>query len=234
MNKLVTPCVIVANSDDCITRLLKWCNEHFEDIVIVKSDSIDNTDKVIDDNIGHARLYYKKMPPSFSEQKSYCRSLAKNDWHLVIDADELIAFDKFDQLINIYKERVEALIFPRYNLQVDEEHYTMYGFPDLQIRLMHKDVKVENKSAHESYLPKTSIQIENIPIIHWGHIRDEKHMINKADIRVNMGEQYLKDDVVDGSKIKLNNKWYIERNKNFEKKIEKLDQKYIDYINKYK
>ena len=49
-NKLSAYC-IVANSEDCIPRTLKWLNDNFEDIVIVKSDSTDNTDQVIDKNI---------------------------------------------------------------------------------------------------------------------------------------------------------------------------------------
>jgi glycosyltransferase involved in cell wall biosynthesis len=105
MNKNVSVYCIVGNSEDCVARTLKWMNANFEDIVVVKCDSTDNTDKVIDENIGHAKLYYRKMPPSFSRQWQYAKNLCKNDWAIECGADEIIAFDKFDQLIELYKKQ---------------------------------------------------------------------------------------------------------------------------------
>jgi hypothetical protein len=92
----------------------------------------------------------------------------------------------------------------------------------------------EDKAAHEKIrVNYTPININNICMIHYGHIREDKYLIDKARIRVEMGDKYLKDDIHDGKHIVENLNWYVDRNKEYEKNIGEVPQNLIEYMKKY-
>ena len=68
--------------EDCLNAI-KWC----DDIVIVDSGS---TDRTLDIAQKHGCRTFHKDFNGFGEQKSYAVSLAKYDWVLSLDADEII------------------------------------------------------------------------------------------------------------------------------------------------
>jgi glycosyltransferase involved in cell wall biosynthesis len=232
MNQNVSAYCIIGNSEDCAGRTLKWLNDHFEDIVVVKCDSTDNTDDVIDKNIGHARLYYRKMPPSFGEQWEYARQLCVKDWRIPIGADEIIALDNFDEIVDAIHNYYDLAGFWRYNLQKDINHYKLEGFPDPQPRLAHKSCVISQDIAHEHLIYRNGILVKKF-IIHYGHIREDKYLVDKARIRRQMGDVYFNGDTSDGAQISKNENWYVDRNKEYEKSIAELPQDIKDYIKKY-
>jgi len=94
-------CVIITfNEEENIRRTLnsvKWCDE----IVVVDSGSKDKTIKICEEN--NCRIYKKEFN-GYGEQKKYAVSLAKNDWILSIDADEVVSDELYNEIKNIFKE----------------------------------------------------------------------------------------------------------------------------------
>jgi glycosyltransferase involved in cell wall biosynthesis len=92
-------CVIITlNEEENIRRSLtavKWCDE----IIVVDSGSTDKTLDIC--NEFGCKVYHKDFD-GYGEQKRYAVSLAKNDWILNIDADEVVSDELRNEIENIF------------------------------------------------------------------------------------------------------------------------------------
>ena len=78
-SKAVTLCSIIADAQDCLPRFFSWCLPRFENIIIVASESIDNTHamlQTVSDNNQNVVLAYREMD-NFACQKQYCDQFFK-------------------------------------------------------------------------------------------------------------------------------------------------------------
>lgn len=75
---------------------LSWCDE----IIVVDSGSTDRTPEVC--KKFNCKLFYRKFE-GYGEQKQYAVSLAKNDWILCLDADEVLS----DKLVEEIQEEMK-------------------------------------------------------------------------------------------------------------------------------
>lgn len=233
-------CLVVANSEDCLERFFKWSLPRFEEIIIVKSDSEDRTDGILDEYVeSHPKqiqLHYKKIK-NIADQKQYCLDLSKKDWRLIVDADEIFEEIDFDSLISRLEEQgIDAVCFPRYNLQVDEGHFQPEGYPDFQIRLFKSNVSFSLDPIHETHHSMIGYKkigvLGNTHIIHWGHIRSEQQNLWKS----NMRRKYADTDLCDGKGLKETRNWFYERNKilGLDDKATPLPEKIKNYINRFR
>ena len=234
----ISLCLVVANSDDCLERFFKWSLPRFEDIIIVKSDSEDGTDSILDEYKksypNQIDLRYKKIK-NIADQKQYCLDLSKKDWRLIADADEIFEEIDFDFFITKLEEQgIDLGYFPRYNLQVDEEHYQPDGYPDLQPRLIKSNVNFSLDPIHETHHAMVGQQKPaafDSHIIHWGHIRSEGQNLWKS----NMRKRYANTDLCDGKGLRETDNWFYERNKKLglDDKAIGLPESVISYIDSF-
>ena len=219
-------CLVVANSDDCLLRFFKWSLARFQEIIIVKSDSEDSTNSILQDYSfsypNQIKVHYRPID-NIANQKQYCLDLSKKDWRLIVDADEIFEDIDFDKLKTSLEEKdVDLVYFPRYNLQLDQEHYLSEGYPDHQPRLMRSNVSFSKDPIHETHHKMVGYKNAgslNSHIIHWGHIRSEEQNLWKSRMRL----KYADMDLCDGDGLKNNDNWFHERNK-----LLNLDQKLVD------
>jgi len=222
----VSLCLVVANSDDCLDRFFKWSLPRFEEIIIVSSDSEDDTESILDT---YSKSYPKQIKLShrkiinIADQKQHCLDLSGKEWRLIVDADEIFEEINFDILIQkLEEEEIDLAYFPRYNLQVDEQHFQPDGYPDFQPRLMKSNVSFSLNPIHETHhamIGHKKPAALNSHIIHWGHIRSEEQNLWKSKMRA----KYADTDLCDGEGLKQTENWFYQRNK-----ILGLDDKAID------
>jgi glycosyltransferase involved in cell wall biosynthesis len=234
----ISLCLVVANSEDCLQRFFKWSLPRFEDIIIVKSDSEDNTDFILDKYKdvypSQIDLHYNKIE-NIAKQKQYCLDLSEKDWKLIVDADEIFEEVDFDLLTSkLEEEGLDLGYFPRYNLQVDEEHYQPEGYPDLQPRLIKSNVSFSLDPIHETHhamVGQKKSAALNPHIIHWGHIRSEDQNLWKS----NMRKRYANTDLCDGKGLRETDNWFYERNKilGLDDKAIGLPERVISYIDSF-
>lgn len=227
LSKNVSLCLVVANSDDCLNRFFEWSLSKFEDIIVVKSDSKDSTDQILDKFVtkypNQISLYYKPIV-NIADQKQYCVNLSKKKYKLIIDADEIMEDCDWDSMINwMDSNAVDLVYFPRYNLQKDENHYLSTSYPDWQPRLFNSLVKFDTNPMYETHHVMTGQRqqsaIPNCHIIHWGHIRNQDQLKWKSDMR----KKYAKTDLCDGENLLNYDNWFFERNK-----VMKFDEQAIE------
>ncbi|MEJ2196144.1 MAG: glycosyltransferase family 2 protein [Ignavibacteriaceae bacterium] len=92
-------CVIITlNEEENIRRSLtavNWCDE----IIVVDSGSTDKTVDICKES--GCKVYHKDFD-GYGEQKRYAVSLAKNDWVLNIDADEVVSNELKTEIEKIF------------------------------------------------------------------------------------------------------------------------------------
>jgi len=80
--------MITKNEEKNISKALESVKGFVDEIVIVDSGSTDNTIKIAEQ---FGAKVFKRDFDSFSKQKNYALSLAKNKWALHLDADEVLS-----------------------------------------------------------------------------------------------------------------------------------------------
>ena len=235
MYKELSLCLAVANSADCLPRFMSWALPRFEDIIILKSDSDDYTDAMLDryaaDNESIS-LYYQPIR-NIAHQKQVCIDYSDKEYKLIIDADEIVQETNWDEVVTYMKDqKINLIHLPRLNLQKDDKHYLPDAYPDYQPRLFDSTVSFNLEPLYETHHvmqgANSQSALQETHIIHWGHIRNEEQMQWKSDMR----KQYAKTDRCDGKGLLETKNWYYERNKKlgFDDKALPLSQKIIDYI----
>jgi len=235
-SKNVTLCMVVANSDDCLDRFFNWAIPRFEKILIVRSDSEDDTDLILgkykNKHPEQIEVKYNKIE-TIAKQKQYCVDASKTEWNLIIDADEVIEDYDWDRLVQYLDHtEIDLCHFPRYNLQVDEENYLPQSYPDYQPRLFNSKVSFSKEPIHETHHAmighRKDLAMKNVHLIHWGHIRSESQNLWKSKMR----KAFTDNDKCDGEGLENHENWFHERNKvlGFDKKAKPLPEKAFNYI----
>lgn len=234
-SKNLTLCLCVANSEDCLDRFFNWAIPRFENILIVESESEDSTNAILKkykkEYPDQIDLHFNKIK-NIADQKQYCLNLAKTEWKLIVDADEILEnYNWDDQIKKLELEKIDLGFLPRYNLQKDEKHYLKTAYPDLQPRLINSKTSFSNKPQHETHHVmvghRNQTNIQDCHIIHWGHIRSEDQNLWKS----NMRKKFATNDACDGEGLLSHNNWFHERNKilKLDQKIEKLPNSILQY-----
>jgi glycosyltransferase involved in cell wall biosynthesis len=90
----VSACVMTFNNEDLIQKCMenvKWADE----VIVVDSYS---TDKTVDICRKYTDRVYQRKWPGFQDQSNYIVSLAKYEWILFTDADEIISPELYEEI----------------------------------------------------------------------------------------------------------------------------------------
>jgi len=106
--KKVSACLITKDEEKNIETCLKNLPKNIDEIVIVDGFSKDRTVKIAK-KFG-ARVFQRKFSGSYSDERNFCISLARNDWILVKDADEIFEPKLIGELEKIIKKGGEKYV----------------------------------------------------------------------------------------------------------------------------
>jgi len=116
---------------------LKWCN----DVIVVDSFSTDNTEKISTDN---GARFFQNVFEGFGLQRNWALENIdiKNDWVLILDADEKVSAELVDELCGIASE--DHLGVGAWRVK---RRFHMWGrwlrysslYPTWVVRFIHKD-----------------------------------------------------------------------------------------------
>jgi glycosyltransferase involved in cell wall biosynthesis len=213
----VSLCMVCANSEDTLPRFFRWAVPRFAEIVVVRSESQDATDAIVAEQVrahpGQIRDYFRKID-DITHQKQHCVDRATRSWRLVIDADELIEDTDWDHLV----AQMDAVGcdmggFPRYNLQVDDQHYCTDWYPDVQARLFNRRVYFNKEPRYQTHHRMDGARggkvFHELHILHWGNIRPSHQLAWKSKMRA----QYAATDYIEGKELASVEDWFSERNR---------------------
>ena len=146
--KGLTVIVITYNEEENIRACLesvKWADE----IVILDSYSNDNTVKICKEYT--EKIFFNEWL-GFGKQKNLCIEKANFDWILNLDADERIASEMKEEIINVLNQEN---IYDGYYIAIKnffDKKWIRYGgwYPDYNLRLFKKDKgRFKEREVHE-------------------------------------------------------------------------------------
>lgn len=99
---LISACIIVKNEENNIGRCLDSIRDVTDEIIIVDESSTDNTVKICQNYTD--QIFNFEWTGSFADKRNYASEKARNEWILVIDADEFLTEDSKNEIRQIRDE----------------------------------------------------------------------------------------------------------------------------------
>lgn len=166
---LISACVICKNQVHRIALTLDslaWCDE----IVVVDSGSTDGTIELCQSHpSGKVRVIHQDWL-GYNPQRQFAAGQCRNDWVLMLDADEECSPALRDELLTLSETvRADAAIFEMPRKNYIATRYVRCWSPDYQTRFIHKArVRWSPQSAPEIRTPAPGFQLKQLrqPLLH--------------------------------------------------------------------
>ncbi len=108
----ISPVIIVKDAERTIAKTLDSLKE-FDEVIVLDTGSLDNTLEIVN-NYENVKLSHARFE-GFSKSKNRAAKLAKNDWILSIDADEVLSPGLMDSIRELKPEQGYTYRFKRNN-----------------------------------------------------------------------------------------------------------------------
>lgn len=188
----ISLCMIVKNEEAVIKRCLSSIYNIVDEIIIVDTGSTDKTKKIVKKFTD--KIYDFEWVDDFSKARNYAFSLAKMDYQMWLDADDVISKEDADKLIELKKtlENDVDVVTMKYHTHFDE-----YGnpiFTSTRERLLKRTSGFYWRDPVHEYIPmRGKIYDSDIAILHKNdHKKDIKNdrNIKIYEKRLNNGEVF--------------------------------------------
>ncbi len=195
---MISLCMIVKNEveviEKCILSVKKNLNKIVNDIVVVDTGSTDGT-KELAESLG-CRVYDYQWVNDFSDARNFSVSKAKNDWILILDADEYIVEVNQKELKDLCCKEYEHVLASVMiaNLNDNEE-----VFDRIRIGRLYNRKKYEyRESIHEALFAKGDFSTAGyklkLVVEHTGYKKSVKQSKDKNQFYIKMITEALEKD----------------------------------------
>lgn len=163
--------IVALNEERTIARVLDAVREIADEIIFVDSGS---TDKTIEIAKSRAVKFFHQDWLGYSAQKNHAIDLAKNDWILSLDADEILTPELVSEIRAILTEpgpdNVVGYKLPRI-LFIGDKPCKRGGFyPDAQLRLFRKSKgRFKDRIVHEAVKVDGDVVQLNHAMLHYSY-----------------------------------------------------------------
>ena len=178
---------------ECVESLADACDK----VVYLDAKSTDGTLELIEkiaserDNIQIVKGAEWECAPDFrriSLLANRAKSYLDTDWHLLLQADEVIHEDSFKHIREAIRKKKTSFLCRRINLFADRDHYVGFDVPnerkpvsDEVIRLARTELNAHGDSENlHSGADMSKIYLDRIKIWHYGFIRNRKKLVDKS------------------------------------------------------
>lgn len=172
----ISAVIITHNESENIAKCLQALQQVADEIVVVDAFSDDDTVALCTD-VG-AKVIQRKWE-GYSAAKNYGNEVAKNDWILSIDADEVLSPELMSTISRLRLQKGEVYALDRINYFCGQWIKHCGWYPDWKIRLFHrKEVQWEGDFVHERINVPSSIVTKKLKgyLHHYSYQSIEDHL----------------------------------------------------------
>jgi glycosyltransferase involved in cell wall biosynthesis len=174
MNTSISAVVITFNEGHHLEKCLRALQQVADEIIVVDSYSTDNTVEVAKDC---GATVFQQNWKGYSEQKNDGNSMAKYNWILSIDADEVLDSELIESISNWKKNAPTPAAFKRMTNYCGR--FIKHGgwYPDIKTRVFNKTQAKWEGTIHE-ILPninKEDVSVLNGHCLHYSYYTVEQH-----------------------------------------------------------
>ncbi len=165
---MISVTILTKNSKKYLSEVLDSLKQ-FPEILIYDTGSADETLEI-------ARKYpnvtvHHGILDGFGQTHNIASSLAKNDWILSVDSDEVVTPELAHEILNLKLDNGSVYSFPRHN-EFNGKFIKWCGwYPDVQTRLYNRtSTKFTDAKVHEAIITKGLKNVElKAPLRHYSY-----------------------------------------------------------------
>ncbi len=199
---MISLCMIIKDEEDVLARCLNSVREKLsevvDEIIIVDTGSTDNSINIAKEH--NCDIYNFAWYNDFSKARNYCIEKAKNDWILVLDADEYVDRVWINELINLQcgdYDNVRCYVTIN-NLSNDNDVENTTGTTNVP-RVFNRNDFTYMYSIHEQVGVKPEVVEANDYILkmfvnHTGYTKATMNKKNKVERNKNMLLEFLSNN----------------------------------------
>ncbi|MGD9175943.1 MAG: tetratricopeptide repeat protein [Desulfobacterales bacterium] len=209
----VSLCMIVKNEEKYLAQCLASVKPIVDEMIVVDTGSSDKTKDIA--RVFGAKVYDYEWHDDFAEARNFSISKANGHWIFIMDADEVISPQDYNQFIKIVGEQPETAVAYSFNTRNYNKLANMIGWtpndgqypneeavfgwlPSSKVRLFSGRDQIWFEGAvHEMVDPvikRNGIRVKqcHIPIHHYGRLNKED--VNRKDeVYFEIGKKKLED-----------------------------------------
>jgi glycosyltransferase involved in cell wall biosynthesis len=180
--------IIAKNAEGTIEKVISSCKKVSDDIIILDSHSTDATAQIAK---AHECMHIDLDWKGFGPTKNQGHQLAKNDWILSIDSDEILSDELAESILKLNKNPHEIYLLDRmsYIGATPVKHSGWY--PDWIPRLFHRETaRWNDRKVHETLIfPKETKLIKLQGKLHHYSYQSIDQLTQKMDRYARLGAE---------------------------------------------
>ncbi len=179
----ISVCMITRNEEKNIENCLRSLPRNIDEIIIVDGFSKDKTVKIA--RKFNARIFQRKFSGSYSDERNFCISLARNDWILTLDADEIFSDElkkELERLVSGKEDGYSMYCSPRKTIRAGKFIFEYYSYPNFKPVLFDRRKCLYVGAVHE--ILKFSGKRKFIPY-HIMHYKERAKNTGPMQVRYN-------------------------------------------------
>lgn len=173
-------CIVARNEEDYIERCLKSVYKWADEIIVVDSQSQDNTKKIAKK---YAKVFTKVNDPSHHVNKQWSFTKAKNKWVFSLDADEELSAELKKEIERVIRDDgrgCDGFYIPRVNILHGKP--LKYDWPGNMLRLYRKGKQsFKGERLHEYIHIDGNVGHLKGKLIHFGWWKGMHHYIYRSN-----------------------------------------------------
>lgn len=165
---MISVTILTKNSQKYLVEVLDAV-KRFDEVVIYDNGSSDETLKIVE-KYPNVTLYRDKFL-GFGPTHNKASSLAKHDWILSIDSDEVVTPEMAETILSLKLDPGAVYSFPRHNYFNGKFIKWCGWYPDRQIKLYNRaKTKFTDAQVHESIISENMNHVPlQAPLIHYSY-----------------------------------------------------------------
>jgi glycosyltransferase involved in cell wall biosynthesis len=165
---MISVTILTKNSQKYIREVLMSLKD-FHEVMIYDTGSTDETLDIVKQfpNV----TIYKRPFIGFGPTHNEASKMAKHDWILSIDSDEVVTKELANEILNLQLDDKTVYAFPRHNY-FNKKFIKWCGwYPDRQIRIYNRKVtRFTDAKVHEAIISDTLKKVDlKHPLIHYSY-----------------------------------------------------------------
>lgn len=187
---MISVTILTKNSGRYLKEVLENLKD-FKEVVIFDNGSTDNTFEI-------ARSFpnvslFQGLFIGFGATHNVASSLAKGDWILSIDSDEIVTQELAQEILNLRLDKTSVYSFPRHN-EFNGKWIKWCGwYPDRQIRLYHRKMTCfSDVEVHEAVITKGLKEVKlKHPLRHYSYEKTADFLAKMQSYSDLFAKQYM-------------------------------------------
>ena len=193
---MISLCMIVKNEEKYLKKCLENVLPLVDEVIVVDTGSTDATLEIINDFDNQIQLKKFDWINDFSAARNYSLKYATQEWVLVLDADEMIYYDKekvIEYLSNIESNIINIPIF-----SLNDEALPTYSAE--MPRLYKRQNAIYNGKIHEQLIYNNEIIVGDIidqdiiHIVHYGYLAETKTEKDKKNRNIYILKEAIEEE----------------------------------------